>query len=351
MMTSPIRRAPRLAAALAALALALGAAGCLERYEDIAVGGDGTLTILHRLKGNPEEFREKRADALPSGAPWDVQERDVPPEDGKGAEHIREARARFASADAVPETFGPPGDPAPLCAKTSLTIAREGGTVRYTFVRRYEPRAYAWRERAFRRAFPEGLRRELERLEGRPLSPDLKRRAAAALLAFEREKAEDLLEEAIAIAAPERAGDTAAMLRARAALGRAIDGAWPVETVVGSLDLPAEEKAALDARFRDETVRAAAEAGAGALAGEDLARREALRESLRAAFEGARRVVDATEDLQDESFEVRVSFPVPVAAAAGATVEVGGNAAVFRFKGEDLRDAPLVLRVVAEGAE
>lgn len=345
-------RAGRVAVLVAALA---GAAGCLERREEVRIAPDGSVEVAHRFRGNAEEFRAERADALPSGAPWDVRDAESPRDDGKGADRLREASARFASVAEIPETFGAAGDAASLRMRTELAIAREGGVARYAFVRRYEPRAYAWRERAFRCAFPDDLRRELEHLHGSRPPEDLLRRAAAALIAFEREKAKELLEQAIAAAAPDRAGNAAVVLRARAALGRAIDARWSVEDVLRSLDLPPAEKVALEQRFRDETARAATEAAVFALAPEDSSVRWAIEPRVLLEFERARRVLDATEDLQDESFELRVAFPVPVVAADGgsdaAQIEDGGRAVVFRFKGEDLRDVPLVLRALAEGAE
>ncbi|HZU95942.1 MAG TPA: hypothetical protein VFF73_04480, partial [Planctomycetota bacterium] len=68
---------------------------------------------------------------------------------------------------------------------------------------------------------------------------------------------------------------------------------------------------------------------------------------VRAAFERGRRVLEATEDLQDESFEVRVEFPVPVVLSDAD--EVSGNTAVFKFSGKDLCDSERVLRAVACG--
>jgi hypothetical protein len=333
------------AARVTALALAVSflAAGCLERRERIEVRRDGSLAVHLTLKGDPGEFRAGRADALPSGAPWSVRDRDIPRADGKGADHEREAEAVFASASAIPQSSGPADDPAPLRAATALAIERTaGGSERYTFVRRYAPRPYAWRDRAFRRAFPDDLRRALERRDDAPLSKETERRALAALVAFEREKAQDLLEQAIRSVDPLPDAEAARVLEARAALGRAIDAAWPAEKLAGLVNAPEDEKAKLDAKFHEDVAREAVAAGVRTLGAE---RAKALSD----AFTTARRVLEATEDLQDESFELRVTFPVPVALSDGAALDDGGRTAVFRFKGEDLRDEELVLRAVAEG--
>lgn len=337
-----------LAALSAAVLLAGG--GCLERKENVKVQADGAVVVTHRLRGDVQEFATEHADALPSGAPWAVRDEDTPREDGSGTDRLREATARFAGAADVPPCFGGEGDRASLRMRTALEVEPGGDAVRYTFVRTYEPRPYAWRERALRAALPDGLRKELEahgqQAGGQPLPEDLLRRTVAALIDFERFKAEALLEQALDAHAPDRAGP-GARARARAALGKAILAEWRPENLLHFLDAPPEAKAALETKFRVYALSQAALAGAAALGGD-----AADAEAVGAAFLAARAQLDATEDLQDESFEVRVEFPVPVSVAdapTGATIEDGGRSAVFRFKGEDLRDAPVVLRAVAEG--
>jgi len=336
-----------LAAGLAGAVLAL-AGGCLERKETIEVRANGSVRVSHRLKGDAAEFRRDRADTLPFGAPWVVLDHDLPRDDGKGADRLREASAEFASAAHIPETFGAPGDPAPLRARTALAIDRlAGGTFRYTFERRYAPRPYAWRERLFKRALPDDLVQQVARKDGEPIPEDVKLRAIAGLIEFERTKSEVLLEQAMDAVLGERAGPRA-RLAARASLGKSIAREWRPEALVAILDGSEEEQAKVDARWRADSARTAARAGAAALEAEG-ARVKGLEERLHEAFVTARRTLDATEDLQDETFEVRVRFPVPVVLADAAAIEDEGRTAVFRFGGQDLRDAEQVLRVVAEG--
>src|SRR5262249_22136008 len=104
------------------------------------------------------------------------------------------------------------------------------------------------------------------------------------------------------------------------------------------------KREALDARYRSETVKQAATSGATGL-GET-----ALEEKLGSAFLRARRVLEVTEALGLHSFEVRVEMPAPVVLSDADALEDAGHTAVFRFKGEDLRDRDHVLRVVAEEA-
>jgi hypothetical protein len=342
------------AAGLAAMLLLLQP-GCLERKEEIRVLPDGGLIVTHRLKGDPSEFRPGRADVLPSGGPWSLRDFDVPRENEPKSDHVREATARFADAASIPETFGAPGDPAPLRMRTTLRVEREGAVVRYVFERRYAPRAYGMREAVFKKAFPDDLRKALEKQGEGGLDEETTRRTVVAMVAFERGKALAHLDEALAAAAPDRA-DTRARLAARAAFERAFDAAWRPEALVSYVDASDEVKADLEARFRADTARAAGEAGAAALlasaerkAKPDAATHRAVEKRVIEAYEAARRVLDATEDLGDETFEVRVTFPAPVVLSDADALEDDGRTAVFRFGGEHLRDREQVLRAVAEG--
>ncbi len=319
----------------------LAASGCLERREDLRIDAAGSIEVIHRFKGDPGEFAPGRPDRLPGGAPWVVTDEDLPHPDGSGSDHVREARASFPTAAAIPMNFGLAGDPAPLAMHTSLEIERsDRGETRWIFERRYEARAYALRDRIFRRTFSGNVRKALDR--GEPLEGELRAEAIRGALAFEREKVGELAERALAAVVPGRA-TAAVRLAARRDAERALEEAWSPETVEGLIDRPAEEKIALEERFRREALEAAASAGARAVGD------ASIESKLAEAFERERRVWDATEGLQDETFVLRVTFPAPVVLSDGATLEDGGRTAVFRFGGEDLRDDDLVLRAVAQG--
>ncbi|MCO5170698.1 MAG: hypothetical protein M9894_30580 [Planctomycetes bacterium] len=325
--------------------------GCLEREERITVSADGALDVVHVFKGDPGDFAPG-GDALPAGAPWLVTERDAPRDDGR-VERVREARARFAGAADVPEGFGAPGDEASLRFTTSLAVERlPDGATRYTFERRYAPRVWAWRERLFEEHLPQALRDRLASKDGAPLDPAARREGLAGLLAFERAKGQALLERALATtAAPgeDRAVGARRALRARAGYAAAFDGAWRVDDLVGLLEAPRQEQVALEARYRAETRRAALAAGVDAAVAEGAApgARPALEAALGAALDLERARLEATEDLQDERFVVRVTFPGAVVLSDAVSLEDGGRTAVFRFDGKALNDRPQVLRAVA----
>lgn len=332
-----------------ALAAALLLTGCLEREETIVVGADGSLEVTHRFKGDPGEFGPG-GDALPTGGPWEVTDRDVKQEDGK-VQHLREARARFARAADLPGGFGAAGDPAPLGFTTTLTSERlADGSVRHTFERRYAPRAWAWRQRLFERHFPDELQKKLGGKGDGPADPPARREALAGLLAFERAKHQALLEQALApmtMPGEDPALTARRALRARTAFGAAFDRAWKVADLERLLDGGPAEQKAFEARYEAEVLAASLAAGAEAAAAEGGADREVAAGLLRPALEQARRAHQATEDLQDETFALRVTFPGRVQLTDADALEDGGRTAVWRWKGVDLCDRELVLRAVA----
>lgn len=333
-------RAVRLSLLLVAATLG----GCLERDERIVVSPEGALDVTHRFKGDAGEFGPT-GDALPTGAPWVVTDRDVPRSDGQGSDHVREAKGHFAGAAALPEGFGLPGDATSLRFSTHLAVERlSDGSTRYTFERRHAPRALAWRERLLERHLPAEVRERLAGKREGALGEADKRAALAGLLAFERAKGQALLEAALAAVAPAGEGDAAharRVLRARAAYATAFDAAWRVDDVLAFIAAPRSEQVALEARYRDETLRAAVAAGVAD------APSAALEQALRAALEAERRRLEASEDLQDESFVVRVTFPGEVELSDAQELEDDGRTAVFRFSGKDLADQAYVLRAVA----
>jgi hypothetical protein len=335
--------------AVLGLASMLSFSGCLERKERIHVGADGRISVSHAFKGDAGEFAETSADKLPTGAPWRLHDEDVARAGGDGSDHVRTAAAEFASAAEIPETFGAADDPAPLHAKTKVSIERtRDGKTRWVFERRYAARTRAWRQRLFERHFPEALRKELERKEGDPpLADEVLARAADAVVRFERDRNALLLESALASFGP--SADAYVLVTARDAFVKSFEEAWKPEMVLSAIHGTADERAALDARYRDETLKAAARTGAKALAerlpdaGADLPAR------VEKAFATARRIHDATEQLQLHGFEVRVELPAKVVASNAEALDDDGRTAVFKLSGADLCDGEHVLRAVAEG--
>ncbi|MBI3725435.1 hypothetical protein HY251_16015 [bacterium] len=320
--------------------------GCLERKERIVVRADGTIAIAHALKGDQGEFAR---DGLGIGAPWIVKDEDVVRDDAKGKDHVRSAEATFARMEDVPESFGTAGDPAPLHARTTLRTERlKDGRTRYTFERRYEARAFAWKQRIFEKNFPDELMRKLERHDGDPpLSEDKLRAATTALLQFEREKDEVLLDDALKAVT---SADTVAQLSARAGFGRSFDAAWKVDDLLHWMELSPEESAKLDKRFHEETEKAARAAAADALV--DPSSLPGVRADLEAKvgkeFTKLRRILEETDALQGHSFEVKLELPCPITLSDADSIEGDGKVAVWKFGGKDMFDRERVLRVVAE---
>jgi hypothetical protein len=341
-----------------ALAGTLPLVGCLERKEKTTVHADGSVHVALSFKGDAGEFAPTAAEKLPTGAPWTVHDEDVARSDGKGTDHVRTADADFASAGAIPETFGSADDPAPLHAKTTVTVehTKEGRT-RWTFERRYAPRAHAWRDRIFNRWFPDDLMKALQEKDEEGAIPDpTLRRAAAAVLDFEREKALVFLEDSLASVAPEKATPWV-VLQARQRLIESFDKTWKVEDVVRTVKGTPEERTALETKYRDEVPKQVAAAAAFAARkaiepsfdehGGELGL-DRLQGDLTDAFERFRRIHDATEQLQVHSFEVRVELPGRIVLSDADTLEDDGKTAVWKFGGKDLNDRTQVLRAVAE---
>jgi hypothetical protein len=333
-----------LARSLAALVVAIAATGCLERKEAVRVHEDGSVDVVHELTGDPAELDPNRPDALPHGAPWTVEDRVLGARERPRAVS-RLAFASFARADAIPTTNGAEDDPAPLRATTRVAIepGDERGTIRYVFERRYAPRAYRWRERLHELT----LGRAPAPAPGENLTADEKRAVAPAARAFEREVSETFLDQALAATSGERA-DGVVKLRATAELQSAFAEKWTPDALLGLETRGLDEQRRFRARFLDETARDAARGGTRALLGDSpmwAEERELVEGKLRRAYVDARRTLQATETLLDESFEVRVELPCPIALTNGS-VTASGETAIFRFTGRDLCDREHVLRAV-----
>lgn len=324
-------RAPCVLAALAAVLLS----GCLEREETIEVLPGGGLEVSLVLTGDAGDF-DPRGDALPTGGPWAVTDEEV--KDGDRTKHVRKARASFASAAAMPASFG--DDAQSLRAPTTLAVeALPGGGTRWVLERRYPARTWAWRAKLEREAFPDELKKALERRpEDGPLPDDLLLRAVTALLRLKRGEALEQVEAAL-VAVAGRPVDAKARLAARAAFAKAHDAAWSPAALLPAVKEGAPALAKLDAAWRDATARDAAAAIVAALG-------DATPDAAKRAFLAARRELEVTEDLRDETFVTRVRFPGKVVTTDGE-VQADGRTVVFRWKGEDLCDREHVLRAVA----
>jgi len=324
---------------------ALAVAGCLERKEWLTVRRDGSVEYRIEYRGDPSDF--SGGDALPSRrGGWDVRDRMETEDDDE--EQVRTGVRRIAPHEPLPDSFAEPGTPeyeAALRFPTTVRIERRRDGVYYHFRRAYEPRAlaqWAYYQQAMKERF--GLQ---EGKSWEDMSDQERRKLLEALRWFEGYKHA----EYVALAA--RALDDTWPQDYGLRLRRAVLDYFESADVQALLDLlsqsPSEERDERIARFGDEFVAGAA----------DVLRRElrALRrpraevERFFEAYDLAIARHDVTNDLQDETWEVRVTLPGTVVAHNGDDVE--GSTVVWTFDAKRLTDRELVLMAtsrVAPGA-
>lgn len=332
------------ASLLGATLVGLTCGGCMQREERLVIHPDGSLDVTHTFSGPPAEF-EPLGDALPTGDPWEVEVRRRGPEGHVVL--VRTARARFAQVDQLPESFG---DEAALHMHTAVTIDRlSDGSIRTTFQRTYEPRAWAWHAR-LERDLPRTLREAVQQRE-RPTG--LGDAALNGLLEVDLQRRQVLLEEALLAvveaeewAAPAR---TRVVLAAQSALATRYHSTWSAADVREWLGADQAGREELEGRFRRENADLAVEVGTWALLreGAPLEERQRLSAALRDAYLARERRMLVSEDLQDETFTLRVTFPGQVTNPGQGELQEDGRTVVFHFTGPDLNDAPLVLRAEA----
>ncbi len=316
---------------VASLLLPLTLSGCLERQETITVRPDGSLEVVHVIRGDAADL-DGGAARYPSGPPFEVERSTRVKEDGK-EEHVLSARAVFPHAAAVPDRFGD-GDATALHLDTRLERTAEAGGTRYTFARTYAPREWADYRFFHARAFPDEVKALLQRPGGLDaLAPEERRRVLGAVVAYERLKAQRWSDAALREAAP-GGPSPAHRLAVREAVAAFFARELPIEAVESLLDLARRAPGELATRSRELQARHDQEvtAVAATVAG--------LTPEQQAAFAQAvgreRRAFEVSEDLGDERFVVRLRLPGRVLAHNADAVEDG--ALVWRFSGEDLRE-------------
>lgn len=315
------------------LLLALG--GCLEHEELLVVDPHGGLEVTHTWRGDPPDLDGGAARLPGREEGWQLQRSTRIKEDGK-PEDTLVARARFASAQALPARFGPADEPlaaAQLEVETSLEVVPQAGRVVYRFRRSYAPRT--WGPYAFlqKRAFPEEVKalfKEAGDLEH--MAAEKKRVLLEAVAGYERDKARHWADRALASAGgPGGEGDVGGRLAVRAAVDAVFQARVSLSELERLVRLPPDQLEAETRRLQAALEEAVVQAAAPALA-RDEARLSRLREQLRLL----RRSFEVTEDLGDEAFVVRLTLPGRLIAHDADGVE--GGALVWRFHGQDLRD-------------
>lgn len=332
------------ASLLGATLVGLTCGGCMQREERLVIHPDGSLDVTHTFSGPPAEF-EPIGDALPTGDPWEVEVRRRGPEGQVVL--VRTARARFPQAADLPESFG---DEAALHMRTTVTIDElPDGSLRTTFERRYEPRAWAWHARLERQ-----LPRTLHEAVAQQRSSDrLGDAALNGLLEVDLQRRQVLLEQALLGLAEQHEWSpparTRLLLAAHGALASRFRSTWSAEDVRAWLGADEAGRVELEGRFRRQNADLVVEAGAWALLRElaEAEDRQRLSAALREQYLEAERRMLVSEDLQDDTFTVRVAFPGQVSDPGQGVLQEDGRSVVFHFTGRDLNDAPLVLRAEA----
>jgi len=320
--------------AVIGITLLLATTSCLEREEEIRVEADGSVSVVHTIRGQGADIDGGEA-ALPCGPVYSCT-RSV---EGAGTEDektIVVARARFAGIADLPDRFEGPGVEHPeasLRFPTELRILEESDGRHFILVRRYLPREWARFQFHHRRAFPEEVLELLGRGPFEELSGDERRTVLEAVARYERGKNEEWLRDAIRAAIPDEVDHPIAFHAGRVALEAFFAANASPERLEALLAMSAEEIERAGRALEDSLAVSLGDAVIDALPAELAA---PTRERFLATYAGARRATHVSEDLEDESFVVRIRLPGRVVAHNADALEEGF--AVWRFDGKDLRD-------------
>lgn len=353
-------------------------AGCLENSEVIEVRTDGSVTVTLAAMGDAGDLASGHP--VPLSAPWQPQGDDtlrwlaaVGPDTGSAAVQRAIAAApwldasgkprqvrlavvgEFANAAAIPEWLAPAGEPQRAAysrRRASLRIEQHGGRTVFTFERVFDARD--WRNLSpsewIDRHLPQEIRELLEHQQ--PLSEARWDQVFALVQAGLERSARALIERTLLglcidggvclPAAQWRAVCEVTVRTAVAPFTRARFDAmrrYVEQQGQGNTKAGPEPFAVLEQDIRTALRQGAGDQLAGAGVGDALLQRALARLDLELA------ALDHTEDLGDETFRVEVRMPGSIVAGNHDTVD--GNAATFTFKGVDLRDRAVTLRVVS----
>jgi hypothetical protein len=328
---------------LAAILLTIGTlAGCLEREETIRVARDGAVSFEVRFKGDPGDFQS--GDALPdSRSGWKFRDETKTDDNGK-EKQTRTATMRVAAGRPLPDSFADSDDPnyeTALSFPTELTIERRRDGTYYHFKRIYRGREQA-RYEVFQKMLeksggePDLSGKKPEELtdEDRAYLVDKFRKLEMFKTAvYVETAADDMAEEW-----PQHYG-----LLLRQAVLDTFGGA-DLEPVLALLSEP-ESEGRDDAinRFGAELIESTREALSHKMVELRIARRQIDAFWQAYELEQARRAV--TEDLSDETWDIRVKMPGEIVAHNGERIEKG--MVVWSFPANMLQDRDHVLMVTS----
>lgn len=364
----------------AVLAAMLG--GCLKHRESITVADDGSVTVTVSAEGDAADLAEGWP--VPLSGSWKPGGGDTAAwiaavgavtggadaaakaaalgwtgDDGKPRRDIRlESAARFADVSALPRLLAPGSEPyatASLERSASFSVEDRGGRQVHRFRRTYHRRAGDLRALSARMSKDlDELGKKLEKKE--QLTPGEREAATVRVGAFVRETAATFAREAVGALYAD--GDASLALAARERILAATAAAVaPLAGPARIAPLVAEAERLALAESGPE-----AKDGGDLFAGTERDLRAALRVALATALDreelnaGMRNGVlarlewlfareDHTDDLGDESFEVRVTLPGAVVSGNFSALE--GATAIWTFEGKALVDRDVVLEAVS----
>lgn len=317
--------------------------GCLERKETIRVDRDGSVQIRVEMEGDAEDFAS--GDALPGKhTGWKTQEETEVDDEGKETKR-RVATRRFSAGQPLPDSYADPDGPQygiALMFPTTLEIEQRQDGTYYHFKRVYEARAQA-RYEVYRELF-EDIFKDLDELAGKDpaeLTDEQRTRLVEMLRLLEALKRAEYVAAGAEALEGEWPQDYGLLLR-QALMDhfQHADNADLVE-LLGQPDTP-ERNEAINT-FGDDLIAA----------GRDLLREELVElrvppHQIELFFEAhdeeqARRAV--TEDLEDETWEVRVEMPGEIVAHNGTDCDETG--VTWGFPGKAVYDRDHVLMVTS----
>lgn len=325
------------------LCTCLGA--CVERKERLTISPDGSVLwqVQHRADTLDDLLN---GDAVPTpGGLWIVSQQQQRDEEGH-VTHILNAETAFARGRTLPRGFGSQREiDEGTCTvfPTTITFERRSDATYVHFARRYEPRAWRYIE-ALREqhitSFVGGLHEDPA-----TWSPVQRMNVTQALVRFEIERHLALARLAWIEALPNEPHDRWLAIADHV---RALTLTLDFVRLSSLLEPPEDEMArlALDESIKIEgrQLQQMIIARVG-----EAAQQTGLDASKSAAwlsgYQLQRRILEVTEDLGDDSFEIEVEMPGTIIASNASDLEgsVSGNLVTWKFKGEQLRDNAIEL--------
>lgn len=319
--------------------------GCLERIETITVGPDASALLSSEFRGTPDDFVRKN-DALPEhGGAWTISERSEKDADGK-PRLVRTATLRVEKGGAFPATYAAAGDERAefgLRFPTTVRISSGGPHTYYDFTRTYPRRdeaVYRYHEKLLTET---DEFKKLKAADPATLSDQQRAKLVRTLLMVEAQKTAVFID------------------RSAAALEQ--DGTWPQEIGLSlrraaldfaenyNTDAAMTALAMPDSPARDEAIRREVGLLETGLRNSvhDMMQKLSLPETQRERFLSiAKREIalrQATEDLGDERWEVRLQLPGVIGASNADRVENG--VLVWNFTSAAFLDRDHVLRATS----